>query len=282
MNPEFLQEGIAVRNCMYPESIVIGTEDERSKEILTEVYSWAPPDLITYTGVTAAEAIKYAKNSFLATKITFANEWANFCQAIGVDVKEVMDAIGKDSRVGNQFLRNGPGYGGSCFPKDVNAIIHLGIEKQSPFQILETVVKMNHRQYLQLVHLAQKVVGNIDGKRVGVLGLSFKPNTDDTRESPALRLINYLDAHMCDVKAYCPQGMKMAREWLEANHISITYADSMEDCVADVDLVFVPTDWPEFRDIIPQITVPTFIGHRDLVDPASYPHVYTLGFPPRP
>jgi len=162
----------------------------------------------------------------------------------------------------------------------VNAILHEGVVRQTPFRIMETVVNVNASQYLRMTQLAERVFGKLDGKRVGVLGLSFKPNTDDTRESPALRLINYLVARGCEIKAFCPQGMRMAREWLEANHISIIYAESMEDCVAEVDLVFVPTDWPEFKTIIPIITVPTFIGHRDLIDPSLYPHVYTLGFPP--
>ncbi len=206
MNPEFLREGVALEDCLHPDSIVLGTQDDRTQEILTDVYSWAKPEILTYVGITAAEAIKYAKNTFLAMKITFANEWANFCEKIGVDVKQVMDAIGKDHRVGPYFLRNGPGYGGSCFPKDVNAILHEGNVQQSPFRIMETVVHVNSNQYLHLVQLAERIIGKLDGKRFGVLGLSFKPNTDDTRESPALQLINYLVVRGCEVKAFAPKG----------------------------------------------------------------------------
>jgi UDPglucose 6-dehydrogenase len=280
MNPEFLQEGVALDNCLHPDSIVIGTQDDRSKDILTELYGAYPPELITYVGITAAEAIKYAKNTFLALKITFANEWANLCEKLGIDVKEVMTAIGKDRRVGPLFLRNGPGYGGSCFPKDVNAIVHEAVVHESPLRIMETVVNVNSNQYLRLVQLAERKVGPLNGKKVGVLGLSFKPNTDDTRESPALRLINFLVVQGCaQIKAFCPQGMKMAREWLERNRITIDYCDSAEECVSDVDVVFVPTDWAEFKPVVAAITTPTFVGHRDFIEPKDYDHVYALGYP---
>lgn len=279
MSPEFLREGVALEDCLHPDSIVIGTEDDWTKNILTEVYHWAPFDTITYVNITAAETIKYAKNTFLALKITFANEWANFCSKIGVDVKEIMQAIGKDPRIGSLFLRSGPGYGGSCFPKDLNAILNASIINQAPFQLLDAVVKVNSRQYLQLIKLAEKICGILDGKRVGILGLSFKPDTDDTRESPALKLISYLDVRGCHIKAYCPQGMIMAKEWLEKNRINITYAKSAKTCVQDVDLVFVPTDWKEFVPIITAMKIPTFVGHRDLIEPSNYPHIYTIGYP---
>jgi UDPglucose 6-dehydrogenase len=281
MNPEFLREGVAVEDALHPDSIVLGTESERDKRLLTAAYEWAPANKITHVGVTAAECIKYAKNSFLATKITFANEWANFCDQIGVDVQEVMTAIGLDRRVGPFFLRSGPGYGGSCFPKDVNAIVHEGVFHNSPFQILETVVKVNKRQYLKLIELAQKVIGPLQGKRVGVLGLSFKPDTDDTRESPALSIINLLDSLGCQIQVYCPQGMHMAKEWLQANRIEVTYCVSATEAASNVDLVFIPTDWAEFREILSTITVPVFVGHRDFINPQKYPHVYSLGYPKR-
>jgi len=279
MNPEFLREGVALDDCLQPDSIVIGTEDEKSKAILTEVYNWAPSEKITYVQTTVAEAIKYAKNSFLATKITFANEWANYCDQLGIDVKQVMDAIGLDHRVGKYFLRSGPGYGGSCFPKDVNAIINEGVVHHAPFQILETAVKVNNHQYLKLIVLAEKKIGNLKNKSIGVLGLSFKPNTDDTRESPALRLINYLDSLGCQIKVYCPEGIPMGKKWLEQHGIKVDYAVNAEECVKNVDLVFVPTDWPEFKDTIIRLSIPVFVGHRDLIDPSKYAHIYALGYP---
>ncbi|MHA1618833.1 MAG: UDP-glucose dehydrogenase family protein, partial [Promethearchaeota archaeon] len=190
MNPEFLREGVAWMDSIEPDSIVIGSEDAKTKDILRKMYSWAPDETFTYVGINAAEAIKYAKNSFLAMKITFANEWGNFCDAVGIDSKEVLGALGADKRISPMFLRNGPGYGGSCFPKDVNAIVHAGQVNHSPFGIMEKVVQMNKIQYLHLIDLAEKVTGPIMRKKVGILGLSFKPQTDDTRESPALRIIS--------------------------------------------------------------------------------------------
>ncbi len=280
MNPEFLREGVALDDCLHPDSIIIGTEDARTKQILREVYAWAPDNKITNVGITAAEAIKYAKNAFLATKITFANEIANYCDVMKIDAKEVLSAMGLDKRISPLFLRNGPGYGGSCFPKDVNAIIHEGQVHHTPFRVLEQVVAVNNQQYLQLIDLARAKFGSIDRKKVGILGLSFKPDTDDTRESPALKIIAYLVSQGCEIKVFCPQGMKMAKEWLEANHITnIQYCPSMEKCVTGVDFVLIPTDWAVFRSLLPKITVPTFIAHRDFVDPAQYPNVYVLGFP---
>ncbi|MHA1718512.1 MAG: UDP-glucose dehydrogenase family protein [Promethearchaeota archaeon] len=280
MNPEFLREGLAVSDNIDPDSIVIGTQDEKSKNMLKEIYAWAADEKFTFVNITAAEAIKYAKNSFLAMKITFANEWANYCDVMGIDAKEVLDAIGADKRISPMFLRNGPGYGGSCFPKDVNAIVHSGQVNHSPFRVLEEVVAVNNKQYLSLIDLAKSKIGEISRRKVGVLGLSFKPNTDDTRESPALKIISYLVSQGCEINAYCPQGIRLAKEWLIKNRISdINYTGSAEECVKNVEFVLIPTDWDEFRDILPKITVPTFIGHRSFVNPNDYPNVYSLGFP---
>lgn len=280
MNPEFLREGVAWYDSIEPDSIVIGSQDEKTKNILREMYSWAPEEKFTYVGINAAEAIKYAKNSFLAMKITFANEWANFCDKVGIDAKEVLEAIGADKRISPMFLRNGPGYGGSCFPKDVNAIVHAGHVNHAPFGILEEVVQINRNQYLKMVDLAEKVVGPLRRKKVGVLGLSFKPNTDDTRESPALRLISFLISRGCEVKAYCPQGIPMAKKWFEANRITeVDYQNDAKGAAEGVDVIMVPTDWPEFKEVIASTSTPTIIGHRTLMDPAKYPHVYALGYP---
>ncbi|MHA1746525.1 MAG: nucleotide sugar dehydrogenase, partial [Promethearchaeota archaeon] len=278
MNPEFLREGVAVDDCLHPDSIVIGIQDDKTKQILREIYAWAPDELLTFVGINAAEAIKYAKNSFLAMKLSFANEWANFCDAIGIDAQEVLQAIGADKRISPMFLRNGPGYGGSCFPKDVDAIVQAGQVHHSPFRILEEVVAVNQKQYLHLIDLVQKQMGPVLRRKVGILGLSFKPDTDDTRESPALRIISFLVSQGCDIKAYCPQGMKMAKHTLESQRITeVTYCQSAEEVISDVDFVLIPTDWAEFKEIIPKISVPTFIGHRSLVDPDQYSHVYALG-----
>ncbi|MHA1585111.1 MAG: UDP-glucose dehydrogenase family protein [Promethearchaeota archaeon] len=282
MNPEFLREGVAVDDCINPDSIVLGSQDEKTKKLMRVVYNWAPEEKITYVGINAAEAIKYCKNSFLAMKITFANEWGNFCDAMGIDSKEVLGAIGHDKRISPMFLRNGPGYGGSCFPKDVNAIVHAGQVNHSPFRVLEEVVAVNQTQYLHLVDLTQEISGPIDRKKVAVLGLSFKPNTDDTRESPSLRLISFLVSRGCDIKAYCPEGMKMAKQMLEAVRVNeVNYSKSIEEAIEDAEIVLIPTGWDDFKEFIPKIKVPTFIGHRHFVDPTKYPNVYALGFPKR-
>jgi len=280
MNPEFLREGLAVSDNIDPDNIVIGTQDEKSKMMLKEIYSWADEKKFTFVNVTAAEAIKYAQNSFLAMKITFANEWGNYCDLMGIDAKEVLDAIGADRRISPMFLRNGPGYGGSCFPKDVEAIVQSGQVNHSPFRILEEVIAVNNKQYLHLIDLAKSKIGSISRRKVGILGLSFKPNTDDTRESPALKIISYLVSQGCEIKAFCPQGIEMAEKTLTDNRITdIKYAKSAEECVQDVEFVLIPTDWPEFRDILPKITVPTFVGHRSFVNPDDYANVFSLGYP---
>ena len=286
MNPEFLREGVALDDALFPDSIVLGVQDAKTQDILTALYSkdnaasWVPENKITYVGISEAESIKYAKNSFLAMKITFANEWANFCQTRNIDVKQVMEAIGKDSRISPMFLRNGPGYGGSCFPKDVNAIVHEGQVHSSSFRVLEQVVQSNSIQYLQLINLAQSVVGTIKGKKIAVLGLSFKPNTDDVRESPSLKIISYLSTQGCTIQTYCPKGMPEAKHWLKKNRITdITYTTSIDECVAGVDLIIIPTDWKEFKQIIGKTDQPIFIGHRSFVEPEEFNNVYALGYP---
>ncbi len=282
MNPEFLREGVALDDSINPDIIVIGTLDNKTKNIMKEMYSWASDNQITFISINAAEAIKYAINSFLAMKITFANEWANYCDQVGIDAKEVLDVIGVDKRISPLFLRNGPGYGGSCFPKDLNGIIHSGIVNHSPFQILQEVVKINHNQYLHLIDLAKSIIGPISRKHVAILGLSFKPDTDDTRESPALKIIAYLVSQGCQINAYCPKGMEMAKKMLKDMKINeVKYFQSAEKCIEGVDLILVPTDWDEFKKTIVINNIPTFIAHRSFINPDNYPHIYSLGHPKR-
>lgn len=279
MNPEFLREGVAVNDCVDPDSVVIGFYDERSRDLVAKIYHWIDPEKITYCGLKAAEAIKYAKNSFLATKVTFANEWANYCETIGVDVKEVMEAIGMDKRVGPLFLRSGPGYGGSCFPKDLNAIIHAGAMADSRFRILEKVVAINSIQHLRMIKKARQVTGktSFDGMKVGILGLSFKENTDDVRESPALRLINELVAENAEVLGYCPEGIPMAKMFLENMRINIKYASNIQEVLDSSELIFVPTPWAQFSDALANSKCPVIVGHRHFVKDKSLKNVYALG-----
>jgi UDPglucose 6-dehydrogenase len=279
MNPEFLREGVAVQDAINPDSVVIGFYDEKSREKVASIYHWIDPKKLFFCGIKAAEAIKYAKNSFLATKITFANEWANYCETIGVDVKEVMEAIGMDRRIGPLFLQSGPGYGGSCFPKDLNAIIHAGAMVESRFRILEKVVAINSIQHLRLIKLAKKIIkkNTFDGMKISVLGLSFKENTDDVRESPALRLINELVAENALVTGFCPEGMPMAKRFLEDMRIRIQYAQTLKEAIQDAELIFIPTPWPQFSGILGKTKCPVIVGHRHFVKEPNLPNVYVLG-----
>ena len=279
MNPEFLREGVAVEDAINPDSVVIGSIDQKSKEKVAAIYHWIDPKKLFFCGIKAAEAIKYAKNSFLATKITFANEWANFCETIGVDVKEVMDAIGMDKRIGPLFLQSGPGYGGSCFPKDLNAIIHAGAMADSRFRILEKVVAINSIQHLRMIKLAKKVLKkrSFDGVRVGILGLSFKENTDDVRESPSLRLINELVAENAEILAYCPAGIPMAKKFLEEMHIRIQYANTIEEVIEHSEILFIPTPWQQFSYILGKTQSPIIVGHRHFMKDPMLKNVFVLG-----
>ncbi len=280
MNPEFLREGVAVQDAINPDSVVIGSYDESSRAKVAAIYHWIDPQKLFFCGIKAAEAIKYAKNSFLATKITFANEWANYCETIGVDVKEVMDAIGMDRRIGPLFLQSGPGYGGSCFPKDLNAIIHAGAMTESRFRILEKVVAVNAIQHLRMIILAKKILkkNSFDGMKITVLGLSFKENTDDVRESPALRLINELAAENAQLTGFCPEGMPMAKKFLEEMRIRINYARTLEEAIENSELIFIPTPWSQFSAILGKTKCPVIVGHRHFVKDKNLPNVFVLGF----
>ncbi len=194
-NPEFLREGAAIRDFKHPDRIVVGTEDERAKEVIAELYrplylNAAP---ILYTGRRTAELIKYAANAFLATKVTFINEIAELCEKVGADVQEVARGIGLDNRIGTKFLHAGPGFGGSCFPKDALALIKAGQDHEAPLRIVETVVAVNEQRKRAMARKVSAALGgNLRGKTIAVLGLTFKPNTDDMREAPSIALITAL------------------------------------------------------------------------------------------
>ena len=216
-NPEFLREGAAIGDFKRPDRIVIGTEDERAKDVMREVYRplYLNESPILFTGRRTAELIKYAANAFLATKITFINEMADLCEAVGADVKDVSRGIGMDNRIGKKFLHAGPGYGGSCFPKDTLALLKTAEDFEAPTRIVEAVVKANDSRKRAM---GRKVVtalgGDATGKTVAVLGLTFKPNTDDMRDAPALAVIQTLQDAGANVRAYDPEGMEAAAEML--------------------------------------------------------------------
>ena len=245
-NPEFLREGAAIRDFKHPDRIVIGTQDERAKALMAEIYRplYLNRSPIMYTERRTAELIKYAANAFLATKITFINEMADLAEKVGADVQEVARGIGLDNRIGGKFLHAGPGFGGSCFPKDTLALIKTGQDCEAPLRIVETVVAVNDQRKRAM---ARKVLaaagGNLRGKTVAVLGLTFKPNTDDMRDSPSIPLITALQDMGAQVRAYDPEGMEQARDVLS----NVTYTDSAYDCAGGADVTVIVTEWEQFR-----------------------------------
>jgi UDPglucose 6-dehydrogenase len=245
-NPEFLREGAAIHDFKHPDRIVVGTDDERARKIVAEIYrplylNEAP---ILFTARRTAELIKYAANAFLATKITFINEMADLCERVGADVQQVARGIGLDNRIGSKFLHPGPGFGGSCFPKDVRALIKTAQDHDVPMRILEAVATVNDtRKRAMARKVSAAFAGALRGKTVAVLGLTFKPNTDDMREAPSIPLITALQDMGAKVRAYDPVGMEQAKQVL----IDVTYCRGAYDCVEGADAAVIVTEWEEFR-----------------------------------
>ncbi|ARO56676.1 UDP-glucose-6-dehydrogenase [Methylorubrum extorquens] len=245
-NPEFLREGAAIGDFKRPDRIVIGAEDNRAAAVMQEVYrplylNQAP---ILFTGRRTAELTKYAANAFLATKITFINEIADLCEQVGANVQEVARGIGLDNRIGGKFLHAGPGYGGSCFPKDTLALVKTAQDYGTPVRIVETVVAVNDQRKRAM---ARKVIaacgGSVRGKRVALLGLTFKPNTDDMRDAPSLSIIAGLQDAGAQIVAYDPEGMEQARPLLQA----VAYAEDAYACAEGADALVIVTEWNAFR-----------------------------------
>ncbi|HLK81558.1 MAG TPA: UDP-glucose/GDP-mannose dehydrogenase family protein [Xanthobacteraceae bacterium] len=245
-NPEFLREGAAIQDFKHPDRIVVGTDDERARRVMAELYRPLylnqPP--ILYTSRRTAELIKYAANAFLATKITFINEVAELCEKVGADVQQVARGIGLDNRIGSKFLHAGPGYGGSCFPKDTMALIKTGQDYEAPQRIVETVVAVNEaRKRGMFRKIATALGGSLRGKMIAVLGLTFKPNTDDMRDAPSIPLITALMDMGAMVRAYDPVGMEQARQVLA----NIEFCDGPYDCARGADALVIVTEWEQFR-----------------------------------
>ena len=245
-NPEFLREGAAIRDFKFPDRIVVGTEDERARKVISEIYrplylNKAP---VMFTGRRTAELIKYAANAFLATKITFINEIADLAEKVGADVQEVARGIGLDNRIGSKFLHAGPGFGGSCFPKDTRALVKTAQDHDAPMRIVEAVMAVNETRKRAMGRKVASVFGgNLRGKTVGVLGLTFKPNTDDMRESPSIPLITALQDLGAKIQAYDPEGMEQAKTEL----LNIVYCDGPYGCAAGADALVIVTEWEQFR-----------------------------------
>jgi UDPglucose 6-dehydrogenase len=245
-NPEFLREGAAISDFMRPDRVVIGTETKRAADVLSELYRplYLLETPIVQTTLETAELTKYAANTFLATKITFINEFADLCEKVGANVQDVARGIGLDGRIGNKFLHAGPGYGGSCFPKDTLALVQTAKDAGAPIRIVETVVDINEKRKTQI---AGKVVaacgGSVADKTIAVLGLTFKPDTDDMRDSPSLVIVPELQKAGAKIQAFDPQGMK------EAAHLfdDVVFCEGPYETMQGADVLVIVTEWNAFR-----------------------------------
>jgi UDPglucose 6-dehydrogenase len=277
-NPEFLREGSAVEDFMRPDRVVIGAESEQAMAIMKDIYSalYLIETPFILTSPESAEMIKYATNSFWATKVTFINEIANLCEKVGADVHHVAKAMGLDGRIGKKFLHPGPGYGGSCFPKDTRALSRIAREKGYTFRILDSVIQANEIQKQRMVEKIKEMVGGLKGKTIGILGLSFKPNTNDIRESSSIAIIQGLLQIGAKVKAFDPAAMEEAKAVLP----KVEYGQNAYDVANGADALVLVTEWNQFRrlDLLRIKTLlkePNFIDLRNVYDPA---HMKKLGF----
>ncbi len=272
-NPEFLREGAAIEDFKRPDRIVIGTDDPRARQVAEQLYRplYLNRSPLLFTGRRTAELIKYAGNAFLATKITFINEIADLCEKVGADVQDVARGIGLDNRIGAKFLHAGPGYGGSCFPKDTLALIKTGQDAGAPVRIVETVVSVNDQRKRAMGRkIASACGGDVRGKRIALLGLTFKPNTDDMRDAPSLSIVTALQDGGADVRAYDPEGMANARMLLEG----VTYCTDAYDCAEGADAVAIVTEWDLFRALDWErvkrgLRSPVLIDLRNIYRPAE-------------
>ena len=271
-NPEFLREGAAVNDFLRPDRVVVGTEAERAQAVLREIYD--PLYLIStpfvFTGLETAELIKYASNAFLALKISFINEMANLCEEVGADVIELARAVGLDGRIGRKFLHPGPGYGGSCFPKDTHALLRIAQEHGAILRSIEAAVEINAAQKARMVKKIRDAMGgDLAGKTIGALGLTFKPETDDIRESPALSILPLLAEKGARIQAHDPEGMANAgRECPEFRFVANAY-----EAAAGADALVLFTEWNQYRSldlerIMAAMRTPLFIDLRNVYDPA--------------
>ena len=244
-NPEFLREGSAIEDFMRPDRVVIGTDSEHAKEVLGALYRplYLLETPMVFTALETAELIKYAANAFLATKITFINEVADLCEALGADVQDVARGIGLDGRIGRKFLHAGPGFGGSCFPKDCQALVRTAEEAEAPFQIVDTVLKVNEARKRRMAERIERICGGVEGLTIAALGLTFKPNTDDMRDSPSLSILPALAAAGARVRAFDPEGMAEANKLMP----EIDYCADPYETMKGADALVLITEWNAFR-----------------------------------
>ena len=245
-NPEFLREGAALDDFMRPDRVVVGVENDRAKKVMSDIYRplFLRDFPIVFTGLESAEMIKYAANAFLATKITFINEIAALCERVGADIKSVSKGIGLDGRIGNKFLHAGPGYGGSCFPKDTKALARIGQEHAVPMQIVETVIKVNDQiKSRMLDKIVDLLDGTVNGKTVGILGVTFKPNTDDMRDAPSLTIVPALVGGGAKVRVMDPEGRREGEALLP----HVRWVENAYQAAQGADVLVILTEWNEFR-----------------------------------
>ncbi len=270
-NPEFLREGAAIDDFMHPDRVVIGAETDRAKKVMADIYR--PLSLrefpVVFTGLESAEMIKYAANAFLATKITFINEIAALCEKVGADIKAVSKGMGMDGRIGNKFLHAGPGYGGSCFPKDTKALARIGQDHAVPMQIVETVIKVNDEIKRRMIDKIEDLCdGQVRDKTIVILGVTFKPNTDDMRDAPSLTIVPALVGAGAKVRVVDPEGRREGEELLPG----VAWSDNPYGAANGADLVVILTEWNEFRALdlarlAKKMATPRMADLRNVYDP---------------
>ncbi len=274
-NPEFLREGSAINDFMNPDRIVIGTESGKARTIMAELYKPLKAPIV-FTDIKSAEIIKHASNSFLATKISFINAISNICEKVGADVVKVAEGMGLDKRIGKTFLRAGIGYGGSCFPKDVDAFIHIAEKNGYQFELLRAVKAINKEQRKLVIAKVKKALWNINGKTIGILGLSFKPDTDDMRSAPAIDIIGALEKEGAKIRAFDPAAMEKAARVLP----QIKFCQDAYEAASGAEVLIILTEWNEFRELNLEkikrlMKVPVIIDGRNIY---SGQKIKDLGF----
>ena len=277
-NPEFLREGAAIQDFMRPDRVVIGSNDEEAISVMKDLYRplYLIETPVVITSLEAAELTKYAANAFLATKITFINEVANLCDAIGCDVHDVARGMGMDNRIGRKFLHPGPGYGGSCFPKDTRALTTVADQFGVETRIVDAVIEANERQRDAMIPKIEKLVGDFQGKLIGVLGLSFKPETDDMRESPAIEIVHAMIKLGARVRAFDPVAMEESKHYING----LEYAEDEYDAITGADALVIITEWNQFRALDMEkvrelLNAPKIADLRNIYEPAD---MRELGF----
>lgn len=277
-NPEFLREGSSIEDFMRPDRVVIGTESERSEKVLREIYRplFLLDTPIVQTGIETAELVKYASNSFLAVKISFINEIARLAERVGADVFDVAKAMGLDKRIGSKFLHPGLGFGGSCLPKDTNAIVHIAQEAGSDMSIVRSAIEVNANIPDTAIAKAERLAGKLDGKRVALIGLAFKPNTDDIRSAASLELVKRLLAKGCDVRGHDPAAMENFKHF----YPDITYCDSPYEACEGAEIAILVTEWNQYRQLDFAWLAETMSGNSflDCRNVYDRPHLEKFGF----